>query len=97
MEAGKTSTMKIMYGASRPTSGNAWIFGRSIRSQMHAIRSTLGVCPQFDVLYPDLSALEHIELFCGIKGIPVWAMQKVAEQRLNHMKLWSVRNQRCVF
>ena len=46
------------------------------------------------MLYPDLTALEHIELYCGIKGIPHAAMVKVSEQRLNHMKLWNVRHQR---
>lgn len=60
--AGKTSTMKIMYGVSPPTLGNAWIFGMDVRTQMRDIRKILGVCPQFDVLYPDLTALEHLRL-----------------------------------
>ena len=92
--AGKTSTMKILYGSSPPTLGNAWIFGMNIRTQMRDIRKILGVCPQFDVLFPDLSAREHVELFCGIKGIPNTEAAKVMEERLKHMKLWTVRDQR---
>jgi ABC-type multidrug transport system fused ATPase/permease subunit len=40
--AGKTSTMKILYGASTPTSGDAYIFGRNIRTDMNEIRKNLG-------------------------------------------------------
>jgi ABC-type multidrug transport system ATPase subunit len=35
---------------------------------MPAIRGSLGVCPQFDVLWPQLSVREHLELFAAIKG-----------------------------
>lgn len=40
----------------------------SIRRDMRAIRSGLGVCPQFDVLWPQLSVREHLELWAAIKG-----------------------------
>jgi ABC-type lipoprotein export system ATPase subunit len=92
--AGKTSTMKILYGASTPTRGDAFVFGLSIRTHMNEIRKMLGVCPQFDLLFADLSAKEHVELFCGIKGVPQLEAQSVAEKRLKHMKLWDVRDQR---
>lgn len=92
--AGKTSTMKIMYGVSPATNGYMSIFGRSVRTQMMEIRKNLGVCQQFDILFPDLSAAEHIELYCGIKGLPVTEMAIVSEQRMKQMKLWNVRHQR---
>ena len=92
--AGKTSTMKIMYGASPITSGDAHIFGMDVSTEMNEIRKQLGVCPQFDVLFPDLTSAEHIELFSGIKGIPKAEMEKIKESRLKQMKLWNVRNQR---
>jgi ABC-type multidrug transport system ATPase subunit len=85
--------MKIMYGMSPPTAGDAYVFGMSIRTQMSEIRKKLGVCPQFDILFPDMSAREHVELFSGIKGIPDDEMVKVMEERLKQMKLWKVRDQ----
>jgi ABC-type multidrug transport system ATPase subunit len=86
--------MKIMYGVSPPTAGEAFIFGMNVRTQMGEIRKILGVCPQFDILFSDMSAKEHIELFCGIKGIARTEMLQVMEERLKHMKLWNVRDQR---
>lgn len=29
----------------------------------------MGVCPQFDILWDELTAGEHLHLFCMLKGI----------------------------
>jgi ATP-binding cassette subfamily A (ABC1) protein 3 len=29
-----------------------------------------GVCPQHDVLFPDLTVEQHLRLFAGLKGVP---------------------------
>ena len=51
MEAGKTTTIKMLTGVHAATGGEAFIFGQSIRSSrgMNAIRKSLGFCPQHDV------------------------------------------------
>ncbi len=51
-----------------PTSGNAYVHGTSILTNMAAIRQSLGVCPQFDILWPEISVLEHLALYAAIKG-----------------------------
>ena len=35
---------------------------------MDKIRENLGVCPQHDVLFADLTVKEHLELFAAFKG-----------------------------
>ena len=30
----------------------------------------MGVCPQHDVLWDDLTVQEHLEFFAGLKGVP---------------------------
>lgn len=54
-----------------PDGGDALIYGRSVRSAagLTAIRSTLGVCPQFDVLWGELTGAEHLRLFAAMKGM----------------------------
>ena len=51
-----------------PTSGEAVINGMSIRDQMGRIRQSLGVCPQFDILWPNVTVAEHLQLYAAIKG-----------------------------
>ncbi|KAF9129604.1 ATP-binding cassette sub- A member 1 [Mortierella sp. 14UC] len=73
--AGKSTTMQMLYGATVPTSGNAFLFDRSIKTDMQAIRSTMGVCPQHDVLFNDLTCWEHMQLYAGIKDLPAEALR----------------------
>lgn len=53
-------------GMIAPTSGDAVINGMSIRDNMGTIRQNLGVCPQFDILWPDITvcqaALSYLQL-----------------------------------
>jgi ABC-type multidrug transport system ATPase subunit len=51
-----------------PTSGDARVYGASILMDMARIRQSLGVCPQFDILWPEITALEHLQLYAAIKG-----------------------------
>lgn len=52
----------------QPTSGTAYIRGHDICSDMVAIRQSLGICPQFDILWPDITVREHLQLYAVIKG-----------------------------
>ena len=67
--AGKTSCFKMLSGELLPTLGSATIKGYDIVNEMHRIRSHIGYCPQFDALFENLTAREHLELYADIKGI----------------------------
>lgn len=38
---------------------------------MDTVRSFIGICPQTDIVFDLLTAVEHVELFAGLKGQPV--------------------------
>jgi ABC-type multidrug transport system ATPase subunit len=69
--AGKTTTINMLVGNLPPTSGEALQLGESIRSPagMDLIRRRIGVCPQFDVQWGQLTAYEHLHLFGTLKGL----------------------------
>ena len=52
----------------QPTSGTAMVEGLDTSSQMAAIRRSLGVCPQFDILWPHLTVSEHLATYWALKG-----------------------------
>ncbi|ELU00042.1 hypothetical protein CAPTEDRAFT_153439 [Capitella teleta] len=68
--AGKTTTFNMLTGQFPPSGGNAWISGHSIIGGMHKVYGNIGHCPQFDALFEDLTAREHLFLYARIKGIP---------------------------
>ena len=79
-----------MHHMSLKTSGNAYFYGLSIREDLDAIRNMLGVCPQHDVLWGDLTAKEHMQLFGYLKGISKDSMDEeistlLEEVQLNHV------------
>ncbi|KAF5839339.1 hypothetical protein DUNSADRAFT_1022 [Dunaliella salina] len=69
--AGKTTIIKCLTGAAQASGGDALVWGHSVRgpSGLSAARALTGVCPQFDVLWPQLTGIEHLNLFSHIKGL----------------------------
>uniref|UniRef100_A0A3Q3GSS5 P-type phospholipid transporter n=1 Tax=Labrus bergylta TaxID=56723 RepID=A0A3Q3GSS5_9LABR len=66
--AGKTTTMSILTGLFPPTSGTALINGYDIHTDMDSIRKYLGMCPQHNVLFNELTVEEHIYFYSRLKG-----------------------------
>eukprot|EP01132_Coremiostelium_polycephalum_P010315 gene10315-12659_t len=90
--AGKTTTFNMMTGLFGPTSGDAFVFGNSIISGMANIRKVMGVCPQHDILWGELTGREHLEIYAAFKGIPESDIDKEVEERLKDVELVAVAN-----
>ncbi|KAL5250662.1 hypothetical protein ACHWQZ_G016406 [Mnemiopsis leidyi] len=67
--AGKTTTISLLTGLYPPSKGTAYISGRDIRTDMAAIRRQIGYCPQYNVLFDELTVEEHLIFFCYLKGV----------------------------
>ena len=67
--AGKTTTISMITGMIPPTSGRVSITGMSLEDELSEIRKIMGVCPQHDILYDDLTVKEHLEMFAIFKGM----------------------------
>ena len=76
--AGKTTTIKLLSCLTRPTSGDAFLDGKSIRTD--AVKSIIGVSPQETAVARGLTALENLRLICGIHGFTkAQQTQRIAE------------------
>jgi ABC-type multidrug transport system ATPase subunit len=49
--------------------GDALVFGEALSAPggMDRIRSRMGVCPQFDILWKELTGREHLRIYGAIK------------------------------
>eukprot|EP00898_Chlorokybus_atmophyticus_P003418 jgi/Chlat1/4077/Chrsp26S08850 len=87
--AGKTTTISMLTGVVPPTAGHAFVFGESITSPtgMGRVRSFMGVCPQFDILWSNLTGIEHLYIFGLLKGIRSKDIQEESQQLLSRVQL----------
>jgi len=58
--AGKTTAIYMLTGMLEPTSGDATLYNDSVVTDLDDVRRNLGLCQQFDVLYNELTAYEHL-------------------------------------
>lgn len=67
--AGKTTTMSMLTGMFTPTSGTALVSGYDIITDIENVRDSLGLCPQHNVLFDELTVHEHLYFFGKLKGM----------------------------
>lgn len=67
--AGKSTTMKMIYGLSTVDEGSLTLFGQSIRLTPPALKAQMGIVPQEDNLDPELSVIENLETYGGLFGM----------------------------
>lgn len=85
--AGKSTTMSMLTGLTPCTSGDAFIRGMSVRTQMQDIRNELGVCPQHDILFPELTVRQHLRMFAAFKGVPSDQVEGAVERMIAEVGL----------
>lgn len=64
--AGKTTTIKMLSCLTKPTSGDAFLMGKSIVRDAAEVKSVIGVSPQETAVAPNLTVEENLKLMCGI-------------------------------
>ena len=84
----------MLTGLFPPTAGDAYIYGKSILTEKDAIRHMMGVCPQHDILWGEMTAREHLQLFALLKGVPRAEREQVIAEKLESVRLTSVGDNR---
>lgn len=74
--AGKTTTILMLSCLISPTSGDAFIDGKSIIKEPMEVKKRIGVVPQDIALYPTLSARENLFFWGEMYGIVVKSFVK---------------------
>lgn len=67
--AGKSTTFKMLCGLLKPTSGDGYVGGTSLRNAPGAARARLGYMAQKFSLYGDLSVRENLNFYAGVYGL----------------------------
>ena len=79
----------MLSGLLRPSSGQADILGMNVWTQMGSIRQQMGVCPQQNVLFEDITVEEHLYMFGRLKGVGWKALREQVRMRLRDVGMRS--------
>ncbi|KAL0729739.1 hypothetical protein Bca4012_025832 [Brassica carinata] len=85
--AGKTSFINMMTGLVKPTSGSAFVQGLDICTDMDRVYTSMGVCPQHDLLWETLSGREHLLFYGRLKNLKNSDLEQAVEESLKNVNL----------
>jgi ABC-type multidrug transport system ATPase subunit len=89
--AGKSTVVSMLAGLYEATEGDAYVYNLSIANDMEEIRDLIGVCPQHDTLFEQLSVEEHLRMCGGIKGLSGSVLQRRIDDIISELGLQDKR------
>ena len=91
--AGKTTLISMLTGMYEATQGTAIYEGVNILDSMNMeiFREKLGICPQHDILFEDLTIREHLEMFSIFKGVELTEVDNEVNKTLHDFQLEDIQ------
>ena len=85
--AGKSTTFSILATLLQPTAGDAFINGKSVKTEPHEVRKQIGYMPDFFGVYDQLKADEYLDFYGASYGISVAKRAELIPQLLELVNL----------
>ena len=92
--AGKTTTIKMLTGLTCPTSGDAFLNGKSILTDSAAVKAMIAVSPQETAVAPKLTVKENLELMAGVHGFNKDAAKDKVAESIDRFGLGAIAGKR---
>ncbi|KAH7366061.1 hypothetical protein KP509_18G061500 [Ceratopteris richardii] len=87
--AGKTTSISMMTGLLAPTSGAIYIEGLDIQENLDKIYSSMGMCPQHDLLWETLTGREHLLFYGRLKNLKGAGLNDAVDASLKSVNLFN--------
>ena len=92
--SGKTTTVRILTGLTRPTGGKAQVDGYNLPSEASYVRNRIGVTLQEAALDDMLTGVEHLTFIGGLWGLPQAKAKARAGELIEQFGLTQAANRR---
>jgi ABC-2 type transport system ATP-binding protein len=90
--AGKTTTVRLLAALIAPSEGSAAVDGRDVMTDAEAVRSRIGILTETPGLYEKLSAIDNLDFFGRLHGLPAGVRAERAGRLLRLFDLWDRRD-----
>jgi ABC-type branched-subunit amino acid transport system ATPase component len=87
--AGKSTLVNCALGLYKLSSGTIMVNGFDITQHHDQVYHHIGVCPQYEILWPDLTPKEHLLFYCRLKGVEAKMEDQVVTRCLEEVDLLS--------
>ena len=67
--AGKTTTILMLLGMVKPTNGKVFVLGEQVSGLKTRLRARIGVVPEHQSLYDEMTAWEYLRFFSHLHNI----------------------------
>jgi ABC-type multidrug transport system ATPase subunit len=85
--AGKTTLISILTGLYEASTGHATLAGFDIKTDTAEVYKCIGICPQFDIQWEELTVGEHLYFYARLKGIAGADEKRAVDQALKNVSL----------
>jgi ABC-2 type transport system ATP-binding protein len=92
--SGKSTTIRMLCGLLRPSSGSVTVLGHSVPREAELLRTKIGYMTQRFSLWEDLTVLENLEFMARIFSLESRAREQRIRQRLTQYRLEDMTAQR---
>jgi sodium transport system ATP-binding protein len=92
--AGKSTTLRVLYGLLKADSGSVEVDGINVLQTPLRAQERIGVMTDAHGLYPRLTAREHIEYFARLRGIPSHLVNERTEMLLVRLGMEEIAERR---
>ena len=92
--SGKTTSINIVSGLSKPTFGQIKVLGYEITQNTHAVHAALGAVPQETALYEELTAWTNMTIHADLYGVRRSEREQRIADMLNLVQLYERRDNR---
>ncbi|CAB3382094.1 Hypothetical predicted protein [Cloeon dipterum] len=84
---GKTTTMLMLSGMISPSDGFVQVLGLDLKNNLPLLRKSLGLCPQHNLLFGELTVKQHLVFFAVLKGRSMKEAEIEAKELLGTCRL----------
>jgi ABC-2 type transport system ATP-binding protein len=95
--AGKSTLIRMLATVLAPTSGDAFIFGKSVVTEEHDVKPRIGYMSQQFSLYGDLTVVENLRFFAELRGVAKADLAERSERLLEFSGLTEFKTRQAQF